>query len=119
MPSLIMVVVLDPARVPDLLEAWQQAGAREPAILESLQVRVKDGVDGGREDFPLFPSIREIVQRSERPSKVVLVVAEHDAQVEILLAAARNILGGLDSRHTGFALVLPLVRTEGLHPPIP
>lgn len=60
--------------------------------------------------------MREINQRSLMPSKTLMAVAEDEAQVGALLAAARTALGGLDSRWTGYVVVLPVVRTEGLSP---
>ena len=110
MTHLLMVIVHDLERLPDLLRAWQRIGVPGGTILRStggdqatswLRRMGLGALDG------LFES-HELAQRT-------LFVAIGDEQLlSAAIGEAERVMGGFDRPHSGLLLVLPVAEVKGL-----
>ena len=109
----LLVFVLDNLeRLPDILEAWNEAGVSGTTILESTgQARVRGVV---RDDVPLMPSLGDVLAGRELQHRTIFTVIEDDATLERTIAATEGIIGDFSRHHTGLLFVLPVGRVLGL-----
>ena len=75
--SHLLVFVLDNLeQLPDILEAWNEAGVSGITILESTgQARVRGVV---RDDVPLMPSLGDVLAGRELQHRTLFTVIEDD-----------------------------------------
>lgn len=111
MAKLIVLVVDDPAKVSDVLEAWGRQGIKGVTILDSSGM--------GRQVFrgvglPLFPSVRSVLRSSEEHHRTLLAVVHDDFDVRALVGVTESITGHLDDPNTGILFVVPVTEAYGL-----
>lgn len=110
---LVVLIVDDPDDCPAILEAWEAAGVTGVTILESSGLgRYRRA--GMRDDMPLMPSLRDLFEGREVPHRTLLSVVDSEAAVDSLVKIATQIIGDLDTGHTGFLFVVPVLRAYGL-----
>jgi nitrogen regulatory protein P-II 1 len=115
MPSLVVLVLAKPEKLPDVLQAWQDAEAPEATVLESTGLgRVSEFF--GRDDVPLFPSLRALDECRECIHHTVFSVVEDDGMVDRLIAATEGVVGDLSQPNTGIMFVVPVARVIGYRP---
>ena len=113
--SYLVVFVLDNHdRCQNILDAWEEAGAKGITILESTGIgRVRQA--GYRDDLPLMPSLSELFKSDEMNNRTLFsVVTDLDA-AHALVEAAQNIVGDLEKPNSGLIFVTPLVEIYGLN----
>jgi nitrogen regulatory protein PII len=116
MAFLVIYVLDNMGQMPDVLEAWQQAGAPGITILESTGMeRLRRAAL--REDLPLIPSLSDLLHDENVYHKTLLTVTEDEAVVDRIVEATRQIVGDFSQHHTGILCVLPLLRVYGLDKP--
>ena len=114
MPWLIVLVLDDPDRCRDILDAWEVAGAPGVTILDSSGLgRVRRA--GIRDDVPLMPSMIDLFRRQEDHHRTLFSVVKDQSQVEAIAQATQAIIGELDRGHTGLLFVVPVSQVYGLH----
>ena len=114
MPWLIVLVLDDPDRCRDILDAWEVAGAPGVTILDSSGLgRVRRA--GIRDDVPLMPSVIDLFRRQEDHHRTLFSVVKDQSQVEAIAQATQAIIGELDRGHTGLLFVVPVSQVYGLH----
>ena len=114
MPWLIVLVLDDPDRCRDILDAWEVAGAPGVTILDSSGLgRVRQA--GIRDDVPLMPSVIDLFRRQEDHHRTLFSVVKDQSQVEAIAQATQAIIGELDRGHTGLLFVVPVSQVYGLH----
>ena len=111
MPSLVVLVMHDTNLLDEVLSAWREAGAPAVTILDSVGTRELDE-QARRDDLPLMPSIRDLLQSDDAPRKTIFSVVEDD-RVEPLAAATQEVLGDLSEAHKGILFALPLSHVWG------
>jgi hypothetical protein len=94
-----------------LLAAWHDAGAVEVTIIDGVGTR-RPSEQAGRNDLPLLPSIRDLLQADDAPRRVILTVVEED-RIDPLIAATERVLGDLREQGNGILVVLPVSRIVG------
>lgn len=112
MAHLLVCVVNNLEECPDILDAWEAAGAPGVTILESTGLgRVRSAV---RDDLPLLPSLRDIFASQESHHRTLFTVIEDEATLEKIIAATESIAGDFSRPHTGLLFVVPVTRVLGL-----
>ena len=112
--SYLVVLVLDnPDRCDQVLEAWEAAGTRGVTILESTGIgRMRRA--GIRDDIPLMPSISELFRSKETHHRTLFSVVETEEQGERLIEATEEVIGDLDLPNTGLTFIVRLVTAKGM-----
>ena len=112
----ILFVLHDISKMKDLLHAWEQAGVKGATVLFSTGLgRIRQNF-GLLEDFPLFPSMSEIIDRLEEMdlSRALFSVVESDDIVKQVLHQTQEVVGDLSKPNTGILIVLPVAQVYGL-----
>lgn len=113
--SLLIVLVLDnPDRTRDVLDAWEAAGAPGVTILDSSGLgRARRA--GIRDDIPLMPSLADLFKSGETHHRTLFSVVDSTEQTERLHVATENVIGDLNKPNTGLLFVMPLYQVYGLN----
>jgi nitrogen regulatory protein PII len=113
MSYLVVLVVNDPAKCTDILDAWEEAGVPGVTILESTGLgRLRR--TGLREDLPLMPSLRDLLESEEIHHRTLMSVVDEKSLVDTMIASAQKIIGDLEQPHTGFLFVVPVLEVHGM-----
>jgi len=113
MAYLVVLVLDDPDRCRDVLDAWEAAGAPGVTILDSSGLgRLRRA--GIRDDVPLMPSVIDLFRRQEDHHRTLFSVVKDQSQVEAIAQATQAIIGELDRGHTGLLFVVPVSQVYGL-----
>lgn len=114
MYQMILLVLDNLNQCPAVLDAWEAAGVPGITILESTGLgRLRQ--PGIRDDFPLMPSLLNLMKGREQHHRTFFTVVEDDALVDRVIEATQAITGDLDDAHNGILFVLPVTRVVGLH----
>jgi nitrogen regulatory protein PII len=113
---LILFVLHNPEKVPELLDAWEQLGVSGVTILHSSglgRVRSKNR-SGLRDDLPLIPSLEALLNHEEEFSRTLFSLVKGEQMVDQLVEATQKVIGDLSRPETGLLVVLPVFRAYGL-----
>jgi len=116
MPQLVVLVIDDPSKVDDVVHAWIESGLTGMTLLDSCGWAERSGRTPSRDDLPLFPSLRKVVQGEEEINRLVFSVVADDFDLEKLISATERVLGPLSEPHSGILFVVPVGRVFGLRP---
>jgi nitrogen regulatory protein PII len=109
----VVLVLDDPDRTRDVLDAWEAAGVPGVTILDSSGLdRVRRA--GIRDDVPLMPSLSDLFRRQEDLHRTLFSVVEDQSQVDAMVQATEAVVGKLDRAHTGLLFVVPVGQVYGL-----
>jgi hypothetical protein len=111
-PVAVFLVIQNLDRLPELLEAWAEAGIPGATVIESFGLHCLRTC-GYRDDLPLIPSLDALMRGNSESNRTCFAIIELD-EVDYLIAATERVLGKLNEPHTGILFVLPVLRTEGL-----
>ncbi len=113
MSHLVVLVLDDPDKCRDVLDAWEAAGAPGVTILDSTGIgRVRRA--GIRDDVPLMPSLSDLLQREEDHHRTLFSIVKDESQIEAIVQATRAVVGKLDQENTGLLFVVPVSQVYGL-----
>jgi nitrogen regulatory protein P-II 1 len=113
MNYLVVLVVDDINRCPEILDAWEAAGVLGVTILASTGLgRIRRA--GLHDDLPLMPSLQDLLESTEVHHRTLLSVVDSQELVDKMVALAQQVIGNLDDPHTGFLFVVPVVQVYGL-----
>jgi nitrogen regulatory protein PII len=112
MNYMVILIVNDPDHCPAILEAWEEIGVSGVTVLES------SGLGHYRhsilqEDTPLIPSLSNLFQGGEKHHRTVFSVVDSQEMVNRLIDEAQQIIGDLETAHSGFLFVVPVERVIG------
>ena len=111
MPSLVVLVLHDLSHFDKVLDAWHRAGAPAVTILDSVGTRdLEERI--GREDLPLFPSVRDVFQATDVPRKTVFSVVQDD-RVDPIVNATLDVVPELRDGKKGILFAIPVSRVVG------
>jgi nitrogen regulatory protein PII len=109
MAYLVVFVVDDPDECTTILESWEAVGVTGVTILESTGLgRMKRA--GLRDDLPLMPSIRDLLQTREVHHRTLLSVVDDQETVDNMVAAVQECIGDLSQADTGILFVVPVLQ---------
>lgn len=117
MPQLINLVIHDNDRVDDVVHAWLEAGITGLTLVDTCGLTHHVGHRGLRDDVPLFPSLRSLLEASGNQNRLLFALVADDFDTDGLIRQTEAVLGGLDTPGTGILFVLPVTRVVGLQPP--
>jgi CBS domain-containing protein len=110
MSHLLIVILDDLERMPDLLEAWQAIGVPGVTILES--------VGGYRASTWLsrvgLGALDGLFEAHEVRRRTLLAAIEEDELLERAIAESERVMGGFDRPDSGVLLALPVAQIRGL-----
>jgi nitrogen regulatory protein PII len=110
----VLFVLSDTSKCDDLLYGWENAGVKGITLLASSglgRIRQKMGL---LEDFPIFPSLSEISEHSEKLSRTFFTIAKNDEMVDKIVKNTQEVVGDLSQPNTGILIVLPVAKVYGL-----
>ena len=112
--SLILFVLHDPEKLPDLLTAWEEAGVSGATVLFSTGLgRIRQN-EGLRDDLPLMPSLEDFFPKIDRLSRTIFTLVDDETIVDKVVAATEQVVGNLTQPDRGLLMVLPVSRVYGL-----
>lgn len=107
------MVLDDVDKLPAVLEAWHQQGAGGVTVIESSGM-ARLAAEFARDDFPLFPGLRHLLQEREVHHRTLFTVLADGADLEAFFDATEAVVGPLDAPDSGIILALPVVAARGL-----
>lgn len=116
MPNLVVAVLPNLDRCRDVLTTWERLGVPGITILESIGLHKLRQAHGHRDDMPLLPSLRHLMESEEYHHRTVFVVVDDDFDLESLIAATQAVIGDFDAPDSGLFFVVPVSRAFGLRP---
>lgn len=113
MPKLLVAVVLKVDTCHDVIRLWEEAGVSGATILDSIGMRhVLEHVQ--RDDLPLMPSLRSLLETEEYRHRTMLSVVPDDLDLDDLIRRTEAIVGDFDRADSGFLFVVPVLQVRGL-----
>ncbi len=112
----ILFVLHDISKMKDLLHAWEEAGVKGATVLFSTGLgRIRQNF-GLMEDFPLFPTMTDIMENLENLdlSRTVFSVIDDETIIDNVLQQTQKVVGDLNQPNTGILIVLPVTKVYGL-----
>lgn len=114
MHYLVIFVVDQIEQCPAIFDAWEEIGVTGVTILESTGLGRIRRAAGYRDDLPLMPSIRSLLQTQEEHHRTLMVLVKEEATIDKLIATTGNVVGDLNEPNKGVLMVLPVLRVVGL-----
>ena len=112
MIQLVVFVVNNMDQCPNVLDAWEEAGAKGVTILESTGLaRVRSAT---RDDLPLMPSLRDLLAAQELHHRTLFTVVENDEILQKVIEASERVVGDFNKPDTGLLFVVPVTSVFGL-----
>ena len=117
MPNIVVVVMPDIEKCQDVLDAWEKCGVSGVTVLESLGMHKIQQMRARRDDLPLIPSLRHLMESEEYHHRTAFVVVDDDFDLDGLIEATRRAVGGdFDAPNSGILFVMPVTRAFGMRP---
>lgn len=116
MPNLVVAVLPNMQRCQDVLDAWERFGVPGVTILESVGLHRLKQTFGRRDDVPLIPSLRHLVETEEYHHRTIFTVVGDDFDLDGLLAATERVIHDFNAPDSGIVFVVPVARALGLRP---
>ena len=114
MPNLVVAVVLNIQVCHDLVRVWEEAGVSGATILDSIGMRHLIQGQGQRDDLPLMPSLRNLLESEEYNHRTIFSVVPDDFDLDNLIRKTEALVGNFDEPHTGFLFIVPVTKVRGL-----
>ena len=117
MPSMIVAVLPSLEKSQDVLSAWEVFGVTGITILESIGLHKLRQLRAQRDDVPLFPSLRHLLEEEEYHHRTIFVVVDDAFDLEGLIGVTEKAVGGnFNAPNSGLLFVMPVTRVLGLRP---
>jgi hypothetical protein len=114
MRYMIIAVIDELAKCPSILESWEKAGVTGITILESTGLgRIRKG-EYMRDDLPLMPSLRNLMQTREEHHRTLFTVVESEEMIDRILIATEGVLGDLSEPNKGILFAVPIAHAFGV-----
>lgn len=115
MSKMIILVLHNLEHFDEVLSRWHEAGVPAVTVFDCVGTR---GIteQGSRDDLPLLPRIRDLLQSDDAPRKMVMSIVPDDT-AERIVSVTEEILGDLSEPSKGILAVLPVERVIGLREP--
>ena len=115
MKYFVLFVLNDTSKCDELLDSWERAGVKGITILASTglgRIRQKIAL---RDDFPIFPSLSDIMEHTETLSRTFFTIVEGDEMVETIHKNTETVVGNVNLPNTGILFALPVAKAYGLN----
>ena len=111
---MVLLILDNVDKCTPVLDAWEATGVGGVTIIESTGLGRARQFQF-RDDFPLMPSLSELLRKQEERHRTLFTVVEGDTAVDQVIAATEDVLGDLEGEDNGVIFVLPVARVKGLH----
>jgi nitrogen regulatory protein PII len=111
---LVIFVVDEIEHCPALFDAWEEIGVTGVTILESTGLGRVRRAASYRDDLPLMPSIRSLLQTQEEHHRTLMVLVKEEATIDKIISATESVIGDLNEPNKGVLFVLPVLRVVGI-----
>ncbi|GIV96510.1 MAG: hypothetical protein KatS3mg057_1167 [Herpetosiphonaceae bacterium] len=109
---LVILVLDNPELVREVLDAWNEAGAPGATVVHSIGMgRIERGL---RDDVPLFPSLKDMLEQDELHHRTLFTVVEGDDIINKIVEATETIVGDLNRPNTGILFTVPVDFARGV-----
>ena len=117
MPSIVVAVLPSLEKSQVVLSAWEAFGVTGITILESIGLHKLRQLRAQRDDVPLFPSLRHLLEEEEYQHRTIFVVVDDAFDLEGLISVTEKAVGGnFNAPNSGLLFVMPVTRVLGLRP---
>ena len=114
MYQMVLLVLDDVNNCTSVLDAWEAIGVTGITILDSTGLGRVRAASSYRDDFPLMPSISNLMKSREERHRTMFTVVDSNEMVDKIIQVTQEITGGLDAPNQGVIFVLPVTRAIGL-----
>ncbi|MDF1500645.1 MAG: hypothetical protein P1P76_09260 [Anaerolineales bacterium] len=116
MAQLLVLVIHDLSKVDEVVHYWVEQGVSGMTLIDTRGWTQHVDRSDYRDDLPLFPSLRKLVESTEDINRMVMSVVPDTFDVDELVSRTEEILGPLRDPETGILFVLPVSNVYGLQP---
>lgn len=110
MLTLIVVILHNLDLLPELLEAWKQAGIPGTTLLPSIGgFQATSQLQRGG-----LASILNIVDQANPQQRMILSLVDNENTLAIAISEAERVVGGFDRPHSGLLFTVPVNKALGL-----
>ena len=111
---MVMLVLDDPNRLDEVLDAWYEAGVGGVTIIESTGINRRRMA---RQVGALFmDGINRLIGSEEESHYTLFVIVEDESKVQTCLSKVEEIVGDLNQPNTGIIASWPLSFVKGIPP---
>ena len=114
MPKLIVAIVTDMQVCHDVIHLWESLKVPGATVLDSMGMRHLQKRHAQRDDLPLLPSLRSMLEQEEYNHRTVFSVVPDEFDVDDLLHRTEELVGSFEAEHTGLMFVVPVLQVRGL-----
>ena len=114
MPKLIVTILTDLQVCHELIHLWEELGVPGATILDSMGMRNLQERQAHRDDLPLMPSLRSMLEQEEFNHRTVFTVVSDEFDVDDLIRRTEGLVGDFEAPHTGMLFVTPVLQVRGL-----
>jgi hypothetical protein len=114
MPKLIVAVLTNLQTCHDVIHLWEELGVPGATILDSVGMRHLKERHAHRDDLPLIPSLRSVLEQEEYNHRTVFSVVPDGFDVDDLIERTDVLAGNFATDHTGIIFVTPVLQVKGL-----
>lgn len=111
--QLMIVILTKTEKMPQIVSNLMNENLGDPTVID-CQGSLKILDDSDVEPPPIFGSLRYIMNRGTKDSKMMFLVLK-DGDVEKAKKIVDKVVGGLDKPNTGILFTLPISDWAGLH----
>lgn len=97
-----------------VFDAWETAGVTGITVLDSTGLGRMRRRAGLRDDMPLMPSLRALMNAGGDHHRTFITVVDGEELVERVINATQDILGDMAMPNTGILFVTPVTRVVGV-----
>ena len=117
MPNAVLLVMPNLEHFQNVLDAWEKCSVSGVTVLESLGMPKLQQMRAQRDDLPLFPSLRHLMESEEYHHRTAFVVVDDDFDLGGLIEATERAVGGdFEAPNSGILFILPVTRAFGMRP---
>jgi hypothetical protein len=113
MSTMVLLVLLDLDRLEEVMHGWHAAGAGGITILESRGAGHLLARHALRDDLPLFPGLRRLLESEELHHRTLFTVLPERVDLDAFFDATEAVLGDLDRPNSGFMFAIPVLKVRG------
>ncbi len=110
----VFLVLDDLKQETAIFDAWEAAGVTGITVIDSTGLGRMRQRAGLRDDAPLLPSLRSLMQTGGDHHRTFISIVDGDELVEGIIRATQAILGDMALPNTGILFVTPVTRVVGV-----
>jgi nitrogen regulatory protein P-II 1 len=114
MPKLIVAILTNLQTCHDVIHLWEELGVPGATILDSIGMRHLKERQAHRDDLPIIPSLRSMLEQEEYNHRTLFSVVSDEFDVDDLIQRTEELVGDFEAEHTGLIFVAPVLQVRGL-----